>query len=56
MTRNMVFHRRTKHIELCYHFISDQIEVKICSAKDQIAYGCIKSYYIKDKKGAFTFC
>ena len=44
MTKNLVFHGTTKHIELHYHFIRDQvisstIKVKFCSTKDQIADG-----------------
>ena len=48
MTKNLVFQGRTKHIELCYHFIRDlviscTIEVKVCSTKDQVADGLTKA-------------
>ena len=41
MTKNLMFHGRTKHIELSHHFIRDQVisgslEVKFCSKNDQI--------------------
>ncbi|XP_075077321.1 secreted RxLR effector protein 161-like [Nicotiana tabacum] len=42
MTKNLAFHRRTKHIDIRYHFIRNltakgEIELKFCSTKDQIA-------------------
>ena len=48
MAKNPVFYRRTKHIELRYHFIRDQvisstIEVEFCLTKDQVADGLMKT-------------
>lgn len=42
MTRNLVFHNRTKHIACKYHFIRNavedkEIEVAYCRSEDQVA-------------------
>ncbi|KAL4182659.1 hypothetical protein AMTRI_Chr11g94310 [Amborella trichopoda] len=47
MTKNHVFHRRTKHIELRYHFIRDivaegVITMNYCSTNEQVVDGFTK--------------
>lgn len=42
MAKNSQFHKRTKHIEIKYHFIRDQVEkrameLKYCQTGDMIA-------------------
>jgi len=42
IARNPVFHSKTKHIDICYHFTceaiaNEQIELKYCQTKDMIA-------------------
>ena len=48
MTKNPVFHGRTKHLDLRHHFIRDavaegSIVIKYCSTHDQIADGLTKA-------------
>lgn len=42
LIKNFVFHKRTKHIDVCYHYIREQYEAKVFSleyvnTKNQIA-------------------
>ena len=42
MSRNPKFHNRTKHIDVCYHYIREKvnqnlINVKYCASNDMLA-------------------
>jgi hypothetical protein len=47
LTANLVFHARTKHVEVNYHFVcervaSNRLEVRFVYTKDQVADGFTK--------------
>jgi hypothetical protein len=53
LSANLVFHARTKHIEIDYHFVRESVarkhlNIQFISTNDQLADGLTKTHYYKN--------
>ena len=64
MTENLVFHDKSKHIEIKYHYIRDMeqkgfVKLKYVPTEEQVEYifntplSCVNFEYFRDKLGVF---